>query len=305
MFQIGRAASPAPGVPGKVQAPVADSVVVPSTTNAVQFRLYLNGSPDAPHVFNTFELQAYGEILVPSPDADSLRRSLLAPPTTAPVHNILVDGEGPHLDPSNSMPVVERASGPEWLYVAVDATAAYRGRLKEYRRGILFVEPDLFVVHDHMIAEKPSKFLMVLHPPAATQLDPGWGDLRLEATNGGVRIHAPGQKRDPRSWQRMASSSDAIIPGTAAMQLGPTNKLAVLDLLTVFAIHKRGPTRDLAFKLLQSNTAVGARIHREGLPTLVAFRVDPTELKPSLTGFAFGGPVGVDVFKPKRSPGAQ
>jgi hypothetical protein len=299
------AASPAPEAPGHVRAPAADFIVVPSATNAVQFRLYLNGSPDASHLFNTFEVQAYGETLLRSPDALSLKRSLLAPASTAPINNILVDGEGPHLDPSNSMSVVERASGAEWFFVSVDATAAYRGRLKDYRRGILFVEPDLFVLHDHLVAERPSSFQMVLHPPAATQLDPVWGDLRLDSTNAGVRIHAPGQRHDPRFWRRMESSSDAILPGTTAMLLGPTNKLATLDLLTVFAVHKGGEKKENAFKFLQSYTAVGARIHREGLPTLVAFRIDPAELKPSLTGFAFGGPVGVDIFKPKRIPGAK
>ena len=89
------------------------------------------------------------------------------------------------------------------------------------------------------------------------------------------------------------------------MQLGPTNKLTTLDLLTVFAVHGKGQKKEYAFKFLQSYTAVGARIHLEGLPTLVAFRIDPAESKPSLTGFAFGGPVGVDIFKPKRIPGAK
>ena len=305
MFQIAHAASPAAKAPGTTQAPAADAIVVPSPTNAVQFRLYLNGSPEAAHLFNTFEVQAYGETLLRSPDAASLKRSLLAPASTAPMHNILVDGEGPHLDPSNSMSVVERASGPEWFFVSVDAAAAYRGRLKEYRRGILFVEPDLFILHDHLVAEKPSLFQMVLHAPAATQLDPIWRDLRLDSTNGGIRIHAPGQKQDPRFWRRMDASSDSILPGTAAMQLGPTNKLTVLEMLTVFALHQQGEKKDLAFKLLQSNTSVGARIHRQGLPALVAFRIDPAELKPSLTGFAFSGPVGVDVFKPRRINGAR
>ena len=84
------------------------------------------------------------------------------------------------------------------------------------------------------------------------------------------------------------------------MRMGPTNKVAELDLLTVFAVHRHGGTNDYAFKLLESNTAVGARIHRAGYPTLVAFRIDPSAGGASLTGFGFRGPVGVDVFKPKR-----
>ena len=86
------------------------------------------------------------------------------------------------------------------------------------------------------------------------------------------------------------------------MQLGPTNKLAQLDLLTVFAVYRGGEKKNYAFKLLESNNAVGARIHRDGLPTLVAFRTDPAAGKASLTGFGFSGPVGVDVFKPTTKP---
>ena len=83
------------------------------------------------------------------------------------------------------------------------------------------------------------------------------------------------------------------------MQLGPTTPRAELDLLTVFVVYRAGAKRDYAFKLLESNSAVGARIHRDGLPTLVAFKISPDGGTASLTGFGFSGPVGVDVFKPK------
>ncbi len=53
--------------------------------------------------------------------------------------------------------------------------------------------------------------------------------------------------------------------------------------------------------LLESNNAVGARIHREGLPTLVGFKTDPAAREVSLSGFGFSGPVGVSVFKPKQT----
>ena len=67
----------------------ADSIVVPNATNAVQFRLYLNGSPSAPHVFNTFSVEAYGELLLRSPEAASLGR--LTSSSSAALHNMLVD----------------------------------------------------------------------------------------------------------------------------------------------------------------------------------------------------------------------
>ena len=142
---------------------------------------------------------------------------------------------------------------------------------------------------------------MLLHPPAATRLDTIWRDLRLDLPKGGFRISAPAGRHALRSWERIESAADSILPGTVTMQLGPTNKLAQVDLLTVFAVYRGGEKKDYAFKLLESNNAVGARIHREGLPTLVAFKTDPASGKASVTGFPFSGPVGVYVFKPQAN----
>lgn len=275
-------------------------IVVPSPTNAVQFRLYTNASPNSPHLFNTFDIEGYGEMLLQSPGGDRLKRWLTEFPSNALLHNILVDCQGPMLGSTNNMTVVEEASGPDWRYVALDVSAAYRARLDRYRRGILFVEPDLFVLHDHLIAKKPVRFQMVLHPPAVTQVDAIWRDLRLDLPKCGFRIHAPGTKRMLRSWERIESAVDQLLPGTVTVQLGPTNSLAALDVVTVFAVYRGAEKKDYGFKLLESNSAVGARIHRDGLPTLVAFKLDATARSASLTGFGFNGPVGVDVFKPKQ-----
>jgi hypothetical protein len=289
-----------PQLPARALVASHDFVVVPGPTNAVQFRLYTNASPNAPQLFNTFEIEGYGEVLLQSVGGDHMKHGLATSPSNVWLHNILVDDEGPKLTSANSMTVIEQASGREWSYIALDASAAYQKRLEQYRRGILFVEPDLFVLYDHLVAKKPASFRLVLHPPAATRLDAIWHDLRLDLPTGGLRIHAPGRRRDLRSWERIESAADSILPGTVTMQLGPTNKLAALDLLTVFAVCRGKEEKDYAFKLLESNSAIGARIHREGLPTLVGFKLDPTAARASLTGFGFSGPVGVDVFEPKQ-----
>jgi hypothetical protein len=277
------------------------AIVLPGLTNAIQFRLYTNASPDSPHLFNTIEIEAYGEMLLPSPGGDELKGWLATSPTNSSLHNILVNGAGPQLAVTNGMTVIEQASGPDWRYIALDATSAYRGRLEQFKRGVLFVEPDLFVLYDHLVAQKPVSFQMLVHPPAATRLDTIWRDLRLELPKGGLRISAPAGRHALRSWERIESAADSILPGTVTMQLGPTNKLAQLDLLTVFAVYRGGEKKNYAFKLLESNNAVGARIHREGLPTLVAFKTDVAVGEASLTGFGFSGPVGVHVFRPKQT----
>ena len=197
------------------------------------------------------------------------------------------------------MTVIEQAAGPEWRYLALDETSAYRDRLDRFTRRILFVEPDLFVLCDHLKAREPIRFQMLLHPPAATRVDTNWADLRLNLPEGGFRIATPGRKGKARSWSRVTSTADEFFPGTVTMQLGPTNRLAELDVLTVFAVYPPGKRREYVFKLLESNSAIGARIHRDGLPTLIAFKTDSTVGTASLTGFRFTGPAGVSVFRPK------
>ena len=275
-----------------------DFVVVPSRTNDVQFRIYTNASPYASHLFNTFEIEAYGEVLLKSPRGDKWQK--WSSSTGSSPHNILVNGAGPELDSSNSMSLADSTAGPDWRYVALDANAAYRAQLKEYKRHILFVEPDLFVLYDHLVAKKPSDFRMLLHAPDETRLDPVWRDLRLDLPKAGFRIHSPARRKQPRNWECLESTTQkSFSDNTVTLQLGPTNKVAQLDLLTVFAIKHGGEKKELAFRLLESPNAIGARIHRDGLPTLVAFKTDTSGGQPTLTGFPFSGPVGVDIFKPK------
>jgi hypothetical protein len=271
----------------------SDCVVLPGGTNALQFRLFTNASPDASQLFNTMEIDAFGEKLLASPRAGSL------------LHNVLINGAGPDLSATNSMRVVEQASGPEWRYVAMDLTAAYHTTLQHFQRAILFVEPDLFVLYDQLTAKEPIRFQMALHAPAATIIDTNWGDLRLETPKAGLLVQAPGTKKSPRSWKQGAGIDNPGAGETVPMLLGPTNKLSRVDLITVFGVYRPGDNPGYVCKLLESDTAIGTRIMRYGLPSLVAFRTDPSATNASLTGLAFQGPVGVGVFKPKALPQAR
>lgn len=281
-----------------VCAASADFVTLPNPTNAVQLRLYTNAAPDATHLFNTLEIAAYGERLLASPGGDSLSRRLAINSTNHSLHSLVVNGCGPELSATNSMILVERAAGPDWVYLALDASAAYRSQLKEYRRGIVFVAPDLFVVHDHLVASSPARFEMFLHPPVTTRLDPVWHDLRLELPTASLRINAP-SRGALRSWEHEVSPGDKLFPKTRTFRLGPTNQLAQLDLITVFAAYRAGEKGDYVFKLVESNNAIGARILRAGLPSIVAFKTDSRVPTASVAGLNFSGPVGVGVFRPQ------
>jgi hypothetical protein len=276
-------------------------LVIPGPTNAVRLKLYTNASPDSTRLFNTFEIEAYEKTLLQSPGGPGLKQWLAAAPSNVFLHNILVNGAGPRLASSNGMALVAQVAGPGWRYVAFDVSRAYEVQLEEFRRGILYVEPDLFVIYDHLIAREPSSFQMVLHPPSEARVDPVWHDLRLDLPAAGLRIHAPALQKKLRSWERIASPADSRLPDTVTMQLGPTNQLVQLDLLTALVVHPGGQQKELAFRLLEGSNAIGARIHRDGLPTLIAFRIDAAKEQPSLTGFTFAGPVGIDLFKPRKA----
>jgi hypothetical protein len=277
-------------------------VVVPNPTNAVQFLLYTDASPNASHLFNTFAIQAYGETLLKSLGSSDWGGGPSLLPPDVSLHNLLINGAGPDLASKNGMSVAGEASGPDWYYIALDGSAAYHAQLKEFKRGILFIEPDLFILYDHMVARELSGFQMLLHPPVFTQVDNVWGDLRLHSPKAVLRIHAPSGRKMFRRWERTESASDKILPDTLTVRLGPTNKLAEFNCLTVFAINRANDPQELAFKLIESNHAIGARIHRNGLPVLAAFKTDQSLETSSLTGFVFSGPVGVSVFKPKVRP---
>jgi hypothetical protein len=213
---------------------------------------------------------------------------------------VLIDGRGPGLMGTNKAPTIREARGAEWSYVAVDLTFAYSDRVDEFTREILFVAPDLFVMHDRVVAKEPIDMQLLIQTPDEARIDPVWGDVRYDTDKAALRIHAPAGRKSVHSWKRVEVEGDFGLPGTATMQLCTPGKLSRVDLITVFAVYPQGGNADYAFRLLESNTAIGARIHRHGLPTLVAFAISPTEQSSSLAGFRFQGPVGVDVFKPKR-----
>jgi hypothetical protein len=64
--------------------------------------------------------------------------------------------------------------------------------------------------------------------------------------------------------------------------------------------HEKEARRSLAFKLLESESAIGVRVHRDGLPTLLAIRRNGVVGEANLTGMKFNGPAAVDVFRPRR-----
>jgi hypothetical protein len=275
-----------------------DFIALPRLPGPVRCKFWLHGHEPGSPPLNTFQLSAFEELLVGSPadDAQAAPIGVLLP-TRA--DNLLVNGQGPDVDFSGTLPVVHQLFGREWEYLAVDATAAYKGRLTRFHRHLLYVRPDLFIIHDDLASASPALFEFLLYAPARLEVDPRSGYLKLERPKAGLTAHLlspehrmfrPWSGNEPRPNLSTSTPSWCI-------HTGPTNKLSELRTLTVMVPHRAGQQRALNFKLLEGQNAIGARIHRDGLPTLVAFHTAGGVGEADLTGLRFTGPLAVDVFR--------
>lgn len=213
---------------------------------------------------------------------------------------ILIDGHGGASD-HKPIRVVAEEAGPEWEYARLDLSGNYSNQLARFHRHLLFVQPDLFLVYDDIEARKPSAFTIGLNSPMEMQYDKTARDFRVENTNAGLVAYVLLARRSEfQNWMPLGLTTG----GSARMfQIISTNQLQEFRAITAMRPHLAGQKKDTGFKLLQSETAIGARIWRSGLPTLIAFRTAPPGTEADLTGFPVPGSVNVDVFNPKpRTP---
>lgn len=266
-------------------------VSIPYERGAARLRFFTTGTPQAPARVNTLELECCGEVALPAIPIGA---------ASEPISNLLIDGRGPINAFTNTLRQVEEAHGPEWSYASWDLTPAYRDRVLVLRRGILFVEPDVFVIYDHLGLDRRIDAKVVFHLPKEARIDPIWHDLRWEGQRAMMRVSMPAERGSLREWQRVDSSGENVWPGTMTVQSEWSSGAGSCDVLTVIAVSERSRGGKYDFKRLEARNAVGVRIHRDGYPTLVAFRVNSEDAEVSLTGFRFRGPVGVSVYRPRK-----
>lgn len=280
---------------------------LPSPTNSVQMRLFLGTERGARHAFNCFEISAQGQVLLPASPGPGTLGDLGWKACGKSLQSVLLDGNGPNPPSGFSAKVIDDVSGSGWRLLGLELPGAYADADAKvhYRRNLLYVEPGLFVVHDHFEGVDGRRVDWQWHLPSAARLDPAWGDVRLGTTNTGLVMHAPGTSKHPRAIRRIESPADRLLPATMSVGLSITNRETALDLMVVYGVQRSGVPADFAFKWVESNTAVGARIYRDGLPTLVGFRTTAGGGKSSISGFEFDGPVGVSVLRPKVRTAAK
>jgi hypothetical protein len=204
---------------------------------------------------------------------------------------------------TNGLRLVERCSSNDWEYASVDLAGAYGLGLQQCKRHLLYVQPDLFVICDEVSPAMPTTIDVGLWFPPSLTFDAARAEWSVPSANGGLTIRSFGSPRAGwRAWVApdAATTQAAGATGLKCLRAGVTNKIVEFRQITVLVPHAKDRGRALAFKLLESESAIGVRVHRDGLPTLIAFRKSPTAAGADLTGLKFFGPVAVDVFRPRR-----
>jgi len=227
---------------------------------------------------NSFQLNAYGEALLTTCVYRDLHGSKFhtrwAWSTRA--HNaVLVDGEGQIQHSASAMGrIVDSKFTPDWDYVLGDATPAYGGKLTRARRQIVFVKPDVIVICDDLAAPKPVSFQFMLHALAEFQVDESAARVRVQQPKAALTAQylSPVQLSF-RQWDGFDPKPSREFPNQWHVEAGTQEKRSELRMITVL-VPRRATEAEIAWQAerIESDTAMGVRLTRNGKETVVALR---------------------------------
>jgi hypothetical protein len=91
---------------------------------------------------------------------------------TSNTHNtLLVNGEGQPKSIDSKGDITAFFHSPVYTYFVGDASAAYEKPLTRYKRSMVFIRPDVWVVHDEVAADEPSTFSWLLNTFDQPEID--------------------------------------------------------------------------------------------------------------------------------------
>lgn len=225
-----------------------------------------------PH--NSFTLAAHGDALL----VNCVYRDWHGSPfhtkwcwSTGAHNALLVNGQGqkPHSpDPLGRIAAWDFQEGAD--YLAGDAADAYQGKLRRFRRHVVYARPDVIVLADELEAAQPSTFQWMLHGLSEFQLDPGGQTLQLERDRAGLLVHyiAP-ESLSMRQRHGFEPPPDAAYLGgtgrsgfpevwhAEAATLTPRDRLFVL---TVLRPYRKGQRLESTLALEQNDSGVLLRV---------------------------------------------
>ena len=143
-------------------------------------RIFFRSSPWGSHSHshsdqNGFILHAGGEILACDAgyytySGDDYSRKWSQ--STAAHNSLLVDGEGQPKGITHDGRITRFLNSPDYCLFTGDAGDAYEDRLEAFDRTVLFIRPDIWIIHDSARAPEPARFTWTLNTFEAAEIDP-------------------------------------------------------------------------------------------------------------------------------------
>ncbi len=232
---------------------------------------------------------------------DQLMGALISRQDSRP--ELWLDGKAVFGRASGSFQIGPFVNGSEWQYTSVNLSATNVAGLKSFQRRFLCIEPDLVIVLDEVSLTEPALVESGYWFPPELVHDAVRDEWTLQTRKAGVTARFLSSPKSSQSkWDATEGKATGLVTNFAPVCVRSTAAGKVLEFhqVTVLVVHPEQTRRSLAFKLLQSDTAIGVRVHRDGLPTLAAFRKASWVGEANLTGMKFNAPVAVDVFRPKK-----
>jgi len=226
---------------------------------------------------NSFQLNAYGEALLTTcvyRDHHGSKFHYQWCHSTRAHNAVLVDGQGQRShNASSTGRILDFELSPAMDYVVGSATEAYGGRLERYRRYVAFIKPDLIVVCDDLAATNEATFQLMLHAHRPFKLEEAAGRATIEQPKAGAIV----QYLSPvplnfRQWDGYEPESEREFPNQWHLEAGTRERRREIQVLTVIAPYRTGQPVEWKAKRLESGSAVGVRLKRDGRSVVVAFR---------------------------------
>ena len=253
-------------------------------------RIFFRSSPWGSHSHahadqNGFVLHAGGEIMACDAGyytycGDTYHRQWSV--TTKAHNSILVNGEGqPKSIESQGRVTAFFNTASHCLFIG-EAAEAYPKQLEVFDRTVLFIRPDVFIVHDELSATEPSEFSWVLNTFQEAQMDEAAATMIVPQQEQRLRVQhlAPqdlnySQNNDrpyPLKTKSFCRVTDAF-PQHHHIRVTTTDKrrderiLAVMD---VFADNEGPVVSEIS--RLESGDALGVRFRARNATETVLFR---------------------------------